>query len=133
MVGFPGESEEDFLDTVSFVREVGFIDVHVFAYSKRRGTPAASYDGQIEESEKKKRSARLIAAKNEVRDCVLSQIVASLKPLSVVLETYDKGSYSAHSDSFLEIRVDGNDGLQGEIVEVIPLLHKDGVIIAKLI
>ena len=133
MVGFPGESEEDFLDTVSFVKEVEFIDVHVFAYSKRRGTPAASYDGQIEESEKKKRSARLIAIKNEVRDGVLSQIVDLGKPLSVVLETYDDGRYTAHSDNYLEISVEGSDGLQGEIVEVAPTSHNDGVIIAKLI
>ena len=133
MVGFPGESEEDLLDTVSFVKEVEFIDVHVFAYSKRRGTPAASYDGQIEESEKKKRSARLIAIKNEVRDGVLSQIVDLGKPLSVVLETYDDGRYTAHSDNYLEISVEGPDGLQGEIVEVAPTSHNDGVIIAKLI
>ena len=133
MVGFPGESEEDFLDTVSFVKEVEFIDVHVFAYSKRRGTPAASYDGQIEESEKKKRSARLIAIKNEVRDGVLSQIVDLGKPLSVVLETYDDGRYTAHSDNYLEISVEGPEGLQGEIVEVAPTSHKDGAIIAKLI
>ena len=133
MVGFPGESEEDFLDTVSFVKEVQFIDVHVFAYSKRRGTPAASYDGQIEESEKKKRSARLIAVKNEVRDCVLGQIVDLGKPLSAVLETYDDGRYTAHSDNYLEISVEGPEGLQGEIIEVSPTSHKDGVIIAKLV
>jgi len=133
MVGFPGETEEDFLETVSFAREVGFIDAHVFAYSKRKGTPAASYSGQIDESEKKRRSARLIAVKNEVRDSVLDGIVESGKALSVVLETYDCGSYSAHSDSFVEIRVEAPDGMQGEIVEVLPVSHSDGVILGKLI
>lgn len=132
MVGFPGESEEDFLMTVSFAKEVGFIDAHVFAYSKRKGTPAESYDGQIEESEKKRRSARLIAAKNEVRDSVLDEIVKEGEPLSAVLETYDGGLYSAHSDSFVEIKVEASDGLQGEIVEVVPLSHKDGIILGKL-
>ncbi len=132
MVGFPGETEEDFLETVSFAKEVGFIDAHVFAYSKRKGTPAASYDGQIDESEKKSRSARLIAAKNEVRDSVLDGIAKTGKPLSVVLETYDGGYYNAHSDSFVEIRVEAPDGLHGEIVEVIPLSYKDGVILGKL-
>ena len=132
MVGFPGESEEDFLDTVSFVREVGFIDAHVFAYSKRRGTPAASYDGQIDEEEKRSRSARLIAEKNAVRDSVLDSIVKEGAPLSAVLETYDSGSYTAHSDSFVEISVEAPEGMHGEIVDVIPVSHKDGVIIAKL-
>ena len=132
MVGFPGESEEDFLDTVSFAKEVGFIDAHVFAYSKRAGTPAATYDGQIDEGEKKRRSARLIAVKNEVRDSVLDEIVASKRALSVILETYDDGFYSAHSDSFAEIRVEAKSGLQGEMVEIIPLSHSDGIILGKL-
>ena len=132
MVGFPGESEEDFLDTVSFVREVGFIDAHVFAYSKRRGTPAANYEGQVDEEKKRSRSARLIAEKNAVRDSVLDSIVKEGAPLSAVLETYDSGSYTAHSDSFIEISVEAPEGMHGEIVDVIPVSHKDGVIIAKL-
>ena len=132
MVGFPGESEEDFLDTVSFVREVGFIDAHVFAYSKRRGTPAETYDGQIDESEKKRRSARLIAVKNEIRDTVLGEIVASGNILSAVLETFDDGYYTAHSDTFAQIKVEGTDGMQGEIVEIIPISHENGIILGKL-
>ena len=133
MVGFPGESEEDFLDTVSFAKEARFIDAHVFAYSRREGTPAAYYDGQIPENVKKERSRRLIVAKNEVRDSVLAQIIEKGTPLSVVLETYDGEKYSAHSDSFVEVTVVGPDGLQGEIVEVIPVSHKNGIIIGKLI
>ena len=132
MVGFPGESEEDFLETVSFAREARFIDAHVFAYSRREGTPAAYYEGQIPEDVKKQRSRTLIAVKNEVRDEVLSQIVAKGETLSVVLEAYENGRYSAHSDSFVEVAVDGNDGLQGEIVEIVPISHKDGVIVGKL-
>ncbi len=133
MVGFPGESEEDFLDTVSFVREVGFIDAHVFAYSKRAGTPAATYEGQIPENVKKERSARLIAVKNEVRDGVLDRIVAQGEPLSVILETYDGSHYTAHSDTFAEIRVEAVGGLSGEMALVMPLSHKNGIILGKLI
>ena len=131
MVGFPGESEEDFLETVSFAKEARFIDAHVFAYSRREGTPAAYYDGQVPENVKKERSRRLIAAKNEVRDAVLSELVALDRPLSVVLETYEDGKYSAHSDSFVEVSVEGPNGLQGEIVEIIPESHKNGIIIGK--
>ena len=131
MVGFPGETEEDFLDTVSFAREARFIDAHVFAYSRRDGTPAAYYDGQIPESVKKERSRRLIAAKNEVRDRVLSNIVAEGAPLGVVLETYKDGRYTAHSEGFAEVTVDGPEGLVGEMLEVVPVSHADGIIHAK--
>ena len=132
MVGFPGETDEDFLDTVSFVREARFIDAHVFAYSKRKGTPAATYPDQVDEGEKKRRSARLIAVKNEVRDSVLDGIVKLGEPLSAVLETPDGEYYSAHSDSFVEIKVKAKEGMQGEIVDVIPVSHSEGIIMAKL-
>ena len=131
MVGFPKESEEDFLDTVSFVREVGFIDAHVFAYSRRAGTPAASYDGQIPENVKKERSSRLIAVKNEVRDTVLDGIVKTGDSLSVILETYDGEFYTAHSDGFAEVKVKAEAGLSGEMFTVIPVSYEDGIILAK--
>ena len=131
MVGFPGETEEDFLDTVDLVRKIGFIDAHVFAYSRRKGTPAASYGDQVDEPTKKSRSKRLIAIKNEVRDSVLDGIVADKKPLSVILETYENGEYTAHSDSFLEVIVKADDGLQGEMILVLPQSHQKGIVIAK--
>ena len=133
MVGFPGETEEDFLDTVSFVKTVGFIDAHVFAYSRRSGTPAATYDGQIPESEKKRRSRSLIKIKNEVRELVLDGITERGDTLSVILETYDSLYYTAHSEGFAEVKVEAPEGLQGEMVLVKPVSHKDGVIYGKLI
>ena len=133
MVGFPGESEGDFLDTVSFAREVRFIDAHVFAYSRRAGTPAATYDGQVPESVKRERSAELIRVKNEVRDLVLDGIVDGGEALSVILETYDGQYYTAHSDTFVEVKVLASKGLSGELCEVVPVSHKDGVIHAKFI
>lgn len=133
MVGFPGETEEDFLDTVSFVKTVGFIDAHVFAYSRRSGTPAATYDGQIPESEKKRRSRSLIEIKNEVRELVLDGITERGDTLSVILETYDSLYYTAHSEGFAEVKIEAHEGLQGEMVLVKPVSHKDGVIYGKLI
>ena len=133
MVGFPGESEEDFLDTISFTREVGFIDAHVFAYSKRAGTPAASYDGQIPENVKRERSARLISVKNDVRDGVLDGIVKAKEPLSVILETYDGEFYTAHSEGFAEVKVKAEKGLSGEMITVMPVSHENGIILAELI
>ena len=132
MVGFPGESEDDFLDTVDFIRRARFIDAHVFAYSRRHGTPAADYPGQIDEAVKKQRSRELIDVKNQVRDEILSEIVADGRPLSVILEVYKNGLYSAHSDGFAEVRVSAPSGMQGEMVDVVPKYHKDGIIYSEL-
>ncbi len=131
MVGFPGETDADFADTVSFVKEARFIDAHVFAYSKRAGTPAAEYEGQIDEAVKKQRSRELIRVKNEVRDIELSRLVETGTPMNVILEAYDGGAYTAHSESFAEVNVELPSGLQGEMIEVMPISHKNGVITAK--
>lgn len=133
MVGFPGESEEDFLDTLRFVREAGLLDAHVFAYSKRDTTPAATYEGQIPEQVKRERSARLIAECARMRDEILSTAVASGEPLSCILESEQGGVYTAHSDSYIEVRVKGKSGLSGTLVSVKPLSHESGVIQGEII
>jgi threonylcarbamoyladenosine tRNA methylthiotransferase MtaB len=134
MVGFPGETEEDFLDTVEFVREARFIDAHVFAYSRRAGTPAADYPDQVDEATKRRRSEMLIKVCHEVRDGVLGEIVERGEPLSLILETYDGRCYAAHADNFAEVRVESEcPNLSGEMVKAIPVSHKDGIITARLI
>ena len=134
MVGFPGESEEEFLDTVRFVREARFLDAHVFAYSKREGTEAAHFDGQIPEEIKKERSARLIKIKCEVRDELLSEIIKKGALLSAVVESVGSdGLYVAHSDSYVEIKFFAEcDSLIGEIVNLKPVSHKDGILYCEL-
>ena len=134
MVGFPGETEEDFLDTVRFAREARFIDAHVFAYSRRKGTPAADFPDQIDEATKRERSERLIAVCKEVRDGVLREIVEGGDALSIILETYDGEGYTAHADNFAEVRVASDDAnLGGKMVKAIPVSHKDGIITAKML
>ena len=133
MVGFPGESEEDFEDTVRFVKEAGLLDAHVFAYSRREGTEAALMEGQIPDEVKKERSARLIAAKNRMRDEVLSDIVASGKALCCILESEAHGEFTAHSDTYVEVRVKSENGTSGDSVLVKPIRHKNGVIYGEII
>ncbi len=134
MVGFPEETELDFAESLAFIEKVGFLDVHVFAYSKRAGTEAAAYEGQIPESVKRERSRTMIELKNQVRNKCLSSLVEKKLPLSVIAETkLEDGSYSAHADNFAEIifRTSRTLDLRGEFVSVMPLSHKDGVIFAE--
>ncbi len=60
IVGFPGETEEEFLQTEQFLRQIRFYEMHIFKYSMRKGTKAAAMDGQISDAQKTRRSARLI-------------------------------------------------------------------------
>ena len=133
MVGFPGESEEDFLDTMRFVSEARLLDAHVFAYSKRSGTPAATYENQIPEDVKKDRSKRLMAVCQRVRDEILSEVISLRKPLSCILESEKDGIYTAHSDSYIELRVKAKKGLSGSLVSVKPISHENGVIYGEIL
>ena len=66
IVGFPGETEDEFEETVGFLRQVGFYEMHIFKYSQRKGTPAAAMEGQIPESIKTNRSSRLLSLGREM-------------------------------------------------------------------
>lgn len=132
MVGFPGESEEDFLETVSFVREAGLLDVHVFTFSAREGTAAYDMKG-LPKAIKHERTRRLIVAKNEVRDGVLSEIVSRGVPLSSIFETERDGIYTAHSDTFIEVRATSDTDISGELHLVKPISHADGIIYGEIL
>ena len=133
MVGFPGETEEDFRDTMRFVSEARLLDAHVFAYSKREGTPAAEYENQIPEDVKRARSAALIAECTRVRDEILSGVVESGKPLSCIVESKRGEYYTAHSDSYIEVSFKSEKRLTGKLVSVTPISHKDGIIYGEIV
>ncbi len=132
MVGFPGEGEAEFLETLEFIRKARFLDMHVFAYSKRKNTPAASYPNQVSEEEKHRRSAILIEEKNRIRDEILDGLVREGTPLSVVVETVRDGIASAHAENFAELRFPVDGVMHGEVIEVSPVSHENGIIFGKI-
>lgn len=133
MVGFPGETEQDFLDTVDFVHRAALLDAHVFAYSKRARTPAADLPDQIPEEVKRERSDRLIKEKNAVRDLVLAEAVARGEPMPVILETRRGDEYIGHSDSYIEVAVTSDRDVRGEELYVLPERASDGRIYGRII
>ncbi len=133
MVGFPGETESLFSETEAFCREARFLHMHVFAYSRRPGTPAADFPNQVPEPEKHSRSARLIALDREIRSEILDGICREEKPLSVLFETSRSGLLRGHSAEFLEVEVKADEPLHGELRPVLPVSHRDGVVIGKLL
>ena len=133
MVGFPGETDEDFRHTAELVMRVGFLDSQVFAYSRREGTPAWDYPDQVPEGVKRRRSTELIGICKAARDKVLDKIVKDGGVHSVILEDAKGGVYTAHSASFVEFVLEAPDGRQGDMVNVVPVLHKDGVVLGRIV
>ena len=135
MVGFPGETEGEFLETLDFVKKAKFLDAHVFSYSRREGTPAAYYQNQVSEDVKHERSRRLIEAKNITRDAILDEIVANGREIFAIAESLDKDSfYSGHTASFVEVKFfSDNKNLSGDVVMLSPVSHKCGVVLCEMI
>lgn len=132
MVGFPGESDEDFADTLSFVREARLLDAHVFIYSEREGTDAVTFKDKVQPSVAKARSAALIAEKNRVRDEILCEVTSRGEPLKVIFESEDGGYYTGHTDSYIEVVAKSSRNVCTELIEVIPEYAKDGKIYCKI-
>ena len=103
MVGYPGESEEDFLASQEFCRDCGFADMHVFPYSRREGTPAAIAPQQVQQAEKAERAARLAETASQGQLAYarryLGRELTMLAEEEVELE--GKRYLKGHSDNYL--------------------------------
>lgn len=133
MVGFPGESEEEFRETLDFVSRAGFLDCHVFAFSAREGTDAALMTDQVPEEIKRQRSERLIAEAARVRDEIISEICRRGESLSCIFESRSGEYFVSHSDTFVPVKVKTDEELSGQMRKVRPLYAEGGAIIGELI
>ena len=124
IVGFPGESEADFADTMSFAKEADFLHMHVFAYSRRAGTVAANLPGQIPVPVKKERSAALITLGEEMHRGILTRALEN--PLREVLfESFSGGVAVGHTADFLEVAVRSDRPMHAE-THTVRLLEASG-------
>ena len=120
LVGFPGETEEDFLDTLSLVREVEYDSAFTFIYSPRVGTPAAKYDNQIPENVKHERFDRLV---EEVNRCSAKKNSEYLGRIVDVMvdgpSKNDAGAWSGRTDTFKLVNFKSEEPLtEGQMVSV---------------
>ncbi|GAE31695.1 tRNA (N(6)-L-threonylcarbamoyladenosine(37)-C(2))-methylthiotransferase MtaB [Halalkalibacter hemicellulosilyticus] len=121
IVGFPGETEEEFEETYQFIAKHKFSELHVFPYSKRTGTPAARMDDQVDEEIKNKRVHRLIELSNQLAKEYASQFDGEV--LEMIPEERDKenggsGLYIGYTDNYLKVKVPASDDLIGKLVNV---------------
>ena len=116
MTGFPGETEEEFNETLNFVKEIGFSKVHIFCYSRREGTPAAQMENQVDEQVKTARSKVLskVAAK-----CAKDFFAAQVGRIeNVLFEQQKDGFFEGYTENYTPVKVKAENGLKGEILPV---------------
>ena len=133
IVGLPGETEEEFAASLAFARRVGFLHIHVFPYSRRAGTPAATMPEQVPEPIRRRRAAELSAVSEQSRDAILDAVLRAGRPLSVLFESREGGMCFGHTPEFLEVRVAAGADLRGSEATVLPRSRDGGVLTAELI
>ena len=124
ITGFPEETEEEFSETLRFIRAVGFADMHIFPYSIRPGTPAAKM-AQVEKSVKEERAARAAAVAAEMhREYLLSCVGQTFE---VLFEQEKAGRFMGHAKNYMPVSLEGTD-LHNKVLSVeITALHGDGL------
>ena len=116
IVGFPGETEKEFKETLNFVEQVGFFKVHIFPYSKREGTLAEKMPNQILEEEKKRRVKILQNIANKTNEKFLNSQKERI--LNVLFETQKNNIFSGYSKNYAYVKVFSKKNLIGQIKNV---------------
>ena len=123
IVGFPGENEEEFIETYKYLEKIKFAKLHVFKYSPRKGTVAAKMKNQIDSTIKEERSHKLIELSNNCEIEFLNRYIG--KTVKVLFEKQDGEYIKGHTTNYLIVKVKGED-LENQI-KSIKIISRDGL------
>jgi tRNA-2-methylthio-N6-dimethylallyladenosine synthase len=134
IVGFPGETDEEFQETVRLVEDCRYDSIYIFKYSRRHGTPAANFTDTVPEDEKTRRFLELERVQRRVQDEIYQSYVG--RTLSVLAERQSSRSESdlaGHSTCHKVVNFAGENRVEGEIVDVLVTSAKTNSLYGKLI
>ncbi|HEY9582530.1 MAG TPA: tRNA (N(6)-L-threonylcarbamoyladenosine(37)-C(2))-methylthiotransferase MtaB, partial [Savagea sp.] len=121
IVGFPGETEEEFMETYNFIRQYEFAELHVFPYSMRTGTPAARMTDQIPEEVKNERVHRLLELNEQLAKQYASRFedeVLDVIPEERFKEDPESGLYEGYTANYLKVVFPADESMVGKLVRV---------------
>ncbi len=116
MVGFAGETEEEFKKSLAFAEKIGFSGAHIFMYSRRLGTVAAALPAQVENSEKERRSRLMIEATNKSANSFAKGLVG--KALPVLFERQKNGYAEGYTASYTRVRASTSQNIAGKLYNI---------------
>ena len=126
IVAFPGETEEEFAESLAFIRKCAFADMHIFPYSRRPGTPADKMPGQHNNATKEARSRAAIAVAEEMSRAYRESWIG--RTLEVLFEERDGEYYTGHAPNYVKVYAKG-ENLHNEIRTVtVTGVYRDGVL-----
>ena len=125
IVAFPGETEEEFAESLAFIRKCAFADMHIFPYSRRPGTPADKMPGQHNNATKEARSRAAIAVAEEMSRAYRESLIGTPQP--VLFEEEEDGYYTGHAPNYVKVYYKG-ENLHNEVRQVtVTGVYQDGV------
>lgn len=134
IVGFPGETDEEFQKTLDFVDEIAFSAMHIFKYSPRKGTPAAIYKNQVSSKIKEERSTKLITlAKSKEREFIRRFLGKEFNVLFEQELKEQKGFYEGLTHNYIRVIAESSQEINGRILNVVLKDVKNEHAIGKLI
>lgn len=129
MTGFPGETEEEFASTLQFAKRIRFNKMHVFPYSRREGTPAASMPGQIPRKVREERASNLIALGTGIETEWLTKLIGTGQ--QILVEESCNGEINGHTDRYVFVHVKGASPVNS-FVNILVEGVTDGTVIGKM-
>ena len=130
IVAFPGETEEEFEQSLRFIRKCRFADMHIFPYSRRPGTPADKMPGQHNNMVKEDRSRRAIAVAQEMNLAYREAMIGTKQ--EILFEEIQDGYFVGHAPNYMKIYMKGQD-LHNEVRTVlVEKLHKEGLLATEI-
>ncbi|MBR4201280.1 MAG: tRNA (N(6)-L-threonylcarbamoyladenosine(37)-C(2))-methylthiotransferase MtaB [Oscillospiraceae bacterium] len=137
IVGFPGETEAQFEETLAFVQEMGFAKIHVFPYSQREGTKAAAFPDQVPQDVKNRRAARLSAAANQIREAHFAKMIGRNVEVLVEGEKQQNAQrfYQGHTPDGTLVKIfpeNAEKGLQNSVICVTIERYEDECVIGVI-
>jgi len=125
IVAFPGETEEEFAESLAFIEKCGFADMHIFPYSRRPGTPADQMPGQHPNAVKEQRSKAAIAVAQKMSEAYRQKLIGST--LEVLFEEPEGAYFTGHAPNYVKVYVTG-DNLHNQLRQVtVTALCQDGI------
>ena len=126
IVAFPGETEEEFRESLAFIQKCGFADMHIFPYSRRPGTPADKMPGQLPNAVKEARSKEAIAVAETMKKAYLQSLVG--KTLPVLFEEAEGDCFVGHTPNYAKVYVPGTREQNTLGAVTITQLFRDGLL-----
>lgn len=131
MVGFPGETDEEFEASLEFMKKIRFADAHVFVYSNRKGTKADTFSGQVDKHVKEERARRMSNCVNELKKQYLKSHIGTAAEVLAEHET-SPGVYEGHTTDYIKVLINSEKDISKSIVRVQLTEEKNGVLLGEI-